>query len=123
MRELKFRAWNRKDSKMVLLDGIQGNMGFITTSGYNIWHELKYVMQYIGFEDNNGVEIYDEDIIEFYEGDTLVKGEIEWLQEECCFVARVPGEIEQHYVGLSGDEKLSCTIIGNMYENKNLLDV
>ncbi|MBK5239874.1 MAG: hypothetical protein JJD95_01500 [Clostridium sp.] len=84
--------------------------------------QIYEVMQYIGFKDNEGVEIYDEDIIEFYEGDMLVKGEVEWLQEDCRFVVRVSSEEEQHYLGLSGDEKLSCTVIGNMYESKGLLE-
>lgn len=118
MREIKFRAWNVVD-KTMYSDVINNCKDEFTMV---LKHPQIYkVTQYIGFNDNEGVEIYDEDIIEFYEGDLLVKGEVEWLQEECKFIARVSNETEQHYVGLSGDGKLSCTIIGNIYENKDLL--
>jgi len=120
MRDIKFRAWN-KVNKIMYNDAINNCLDEFSMV---IKHPQIYeVMQYIGFKDNEGVEIYDEDIAEFYEGDTLVKAEIEWLQEECRFVARVSNKTEQYYLGLDGDEKLSCVVIGNMYENKGLLEI
>ena len=80
------------------------------------------VGQYIGLKDNKGVEIYDEDIIEFYDGNELVRGEVEWLQEGCMFVVRVSNETGQHYLELCGDEKFNCNVIGNIYDNKVLLE-
>ena len=120
MRKIKFRTWNKVDKTMYnnAINNCKDNFDMV------LKHPQIYeVMQYIGLKDNEGVEIYDEDIIEFYEGDILVKGEIEWLQEECRFIVRVPSETEQHYAGLYGDEKLSCIVIGNMYENKGLLEI
>ena len=59
MREIKFRAWNKKDKSMHF--DVQGGYGFDELIDSDI-HEL---MQYIGLKDKDGdKEIYECDIID-----------------------------------------------------------
>jgi len=119
MREIRFRAWN-KVKKIMITDVINNCINSFETV---LKHSQIYeVTQYIGLKDNEYVEIYDEDIIEFFEVNRFVRGEVEWLQEDCRFVVRVADEYGQHYTELYGDENFDCTVIGNMYENKDLLE-
>ena len=137
---IKFRAWDKEKQRMlpvtlmnynewwvscepVLEDKVNSGEYGERNSFSNEKTDRHILMQYIGITDDNGIEIYDKDIIEFYEENMLLKGEVEWLQEGCRFVVRVSNEEGQYYLGLSGSEKLKCNIIGNTYENKSLLGI
>ena len=110
MREIKFRAWDRKEKELVgdpqateiLLNWKIGR--YKVSKHYN---DKDFVfMQYTGLKDCNGVEIYEGDIMqhpEFDEGDTFV---VIW---------------DNYYGCCSGHglykEWISCEIIGNIYES------
>ena len=60
MREIKFRAWNR-DTKEMIYD-----------LGYNKDAPKQFIwMQYTGMKDQEGIRIYEDDIIEFYNADEV----------------------------------------------------
>jgi uncharacterized phage protein (TIGR01671 family) len=115
MREIKFRAWNIKLSKMWDMDGL----------GYNMFDNIKNdelissqgickLMQYTGFKDKNKKEIYKSDLVKI---DGLVC-EVEWYGG-AWVVHYFMGE---RYTYLSHFDETDIEVIGNTYQNKELLD-
>ena len=128
MREYKFRAWDETEKHMYNWENLfNQNLKNIFTipeqCGYNI-------MQYTGLHDKNGKEIYEGDIIEFsydmFVGnfDTFIaKGKI--VFEDGAFYV----EIFENERTTEGEAYLlysinldTIEVIGNIYENKELLN-
>ena len=126
MRELKFRAWNKKKKQMSNsfalqnLDAIEyDGDGFLDGGcfdGLNDSWEDYEIMQYTGLKDKNGKEIY--------EGDIIKSGH--WLDKR----RKINGEIKYERGGfildfvdieiiLSIMESNEIEVIGNIYENPN----
>ena len=111
-REIKFRAWNGGQPKAIL------EWNFILKLPMNeIFGEMKpeklVLMQYTGLKDKNGKEIYENDLI--MQQDYKKPLEIYFCEHCTGFRARLNGYGNNEII------KDDCEIIGNIYENPNLL--
>jgi uncharacterized phage protein (TIGR01671 family) len=123
MREVKFRAWNKKAQDMgdwkVLQDfpvhlswlhwGFKGDENII-------------LMQYTGLKDKNGREIYEGDVVTCrmsYECKSLPHmGEIVYMEQFGAFATKnLSGSTLLHNHMLNTFE-----VIGNIYENPELVE-
>jgi hypothetical protein len=106
-REIKFRAWD--GSQMIypstnLLSGLRS---------CDILQRFENVMQYTGLKDNNGVEIYEGDLVQHIDWDYPF--EIIFNNKKARFVCKMKTaltkSIDNEYLG----------VVGNIYENKELI--
>ena len=128
MREYKFRAWDETEKHMYNWGNlINQNLKNIFT----ITEQCGYIlMQYTGLHDENGKEIYEGDIIEFsydmFVGnfDTFAaKGKVV-LEEGAFYVEVFENERttkDEAYL-LYSINLDTIEVIGNIYENKELLN-
>lgn len=123
MREIKFRGMSKDSGKW--LYGCLSMIGRYTTvmdKGVGEIVDAKTVGQYTGLEDSKGVEIYEGDILDF----ELLRGKksrgcVEYSNEGARYV--VPFQREKYERPLSWVCALGKpVIIGNIYENHELLE-
>jgi len=126
MREIKFRAWDKKKKLMIykpsLIAWDKNGQAFmdITEEGDEIeglWIDI--VMQYTGLRDKNGKEIYECDIVDV-QLDWDCNGEVVFREGE--YRVKLDSKHERRYDSLSLLLANSIEIIGNIYENKELIE-
>ena len=137
MREIKFRAWDKRSKEMLDLTGYKmvgknniqlfyydedGCRTTCTTLLENI--EL---IQYVGLKDKNGVEIYEGDIVKIKHFKSNYMGKVIFNKKTCGFeiwynsVVGAYGEKATHKLNFAAD--IEIEIIGNIYESPELLEV
>ena len=118
MREIKFRAWDKENEKMMKVSSLHLENKEISVKENGTFHlfRMQDLMQYTGLKDKNGKEIY--------EGDIVVLNNIE--NDNMCIVRyehssyRLEGWSLRE--DLSNVEDRFLEVVGNIYENKNLLE-
>ena len=132
MREIKFRAWDKEEKKMIGVEKLilSPNIGWTicVTCGRHIGANIqsKYIlMQFTGLKDKNGTEIYEGDIIII--GCYHLRAVIEY--EHCGFVMHhVKGSKRRKYCANSRCEpiflncNISVEVIGNIHQNPELME-
>lgn len=123
MREIKFRAWDKKEKRMYhfndyWIDNEHQSMAFMIAepqSGLYCLdfdeHDLSEPMQYTGLKDKAGKEIYEGDILQMYFRNNQKAGTpfpVAWNDKHAAFTDWWPRE--------------GVEVIGNIYENPSLLD-
>ena len=125
-REIKFRAWLKEKKEMIdnarpdffckQLNYLRGN----SAGGQDVLGvstEDIELMQYTGLKDKNNKEIY--------EGDVLSNGNDEKpykvIFENGSFRAEFEGDFEEYSFYLIDIVAQHCEIVGNIYENPELL--
>lgn len=123
MRAIKFRAWN--PNGVTTLDGVMLEWDYLKTVTFGELRDELQLMQYTGREDTNGQEVYEGDIIERIGGLNMPR-KFEVVFDERRLAWRL------HEIGnasiIDGSDSLddgpaikSVTVIGNIYENPELL--
>lgn len=120
MREIKFRAWDKLRKEMSPVDALYQPFGGafqrldVLKSGRKIEDEA-ILMQFTGLKDRDGNDIYEGDILQ--EDDEYTSDVVEWCDFECGFATR-----EWFSSRDLAKEAETLEIIGNIYENPELLD-
>lgn len=134
-REIKFRAWIKKgcESKMGEVTSINLDEDFINYIVCNEQNEIEIIglayldeyilLQYTGIKDINGKEIYEGDIVKISisEGYREYYGQVE-------YTAKIERRISEFSlpplnISLSDESIAEIEVIGNIYENPELLEV
>ncbi len=126
-REIKFRAWNIQTKRM-LKDSINLNHG--EGLDYNQAEEDFILMQFTGEKDKNKKEIYEGDILKFeFTKDNKNRGLVHyhgvvWYAKKSKWALRRKNKDKKktHIVGLGKIKLIDHEVIGNIYENPELLE-
>ena len=121
----KFRAWLKKEQKM---DNEIDHISWLEDELYCIGDGITYMvsaedlelMQSTGLRDKNGKEIFEGDILDYKGRKALVR----WHGSYASFIYRFVDEPHKRkaewkplYLAY-----MKCEIIGNIYENRELLE-
>ena len=134
MREIKFRCWDKEYEKMTCFDDedyqytpplvFRLDQVFKKDSNYDDYEDFEYnditdeieIMQYTGLHDKNGKEIYEGDIVKSFFVDTDEAG------NEIYKYYIIEVKYDEVLCSYKIDKFMNLEVIGNIYENKELLN-
>lgn len=129
MREIKFRAWDKENKRMLKVDSLCFSLNkvmceypeydnYVWETGSNF-----EVMQYTGLKDKNDKDMYEDDIVKLNTFKGLKNGKI--IFKDGCFWALVKefNTVANVLFPLHDNEGGTLfEVIGNIYENSELLE-
>ena len=118
MREIKFRAWDKLNKEMfdVEIINFQERRVYKDTVSYRKFEDIG-LMQYTGLKDLREKEIYDGDILFESFGERYYKV----VFKNGSFRAEFEGDFEEYSFDLIDVVAQGCKVVGNIYENPELL--
>ncbi len=97
-REIKFRAWDKKENRMIGWDKLRKEFDVVV----DYWERFN-LMQFTGLNDRHGKEIYEGDIILWQAPFFEKRFEVKWSDKKCGF------SIKPKYLN-------EMKVIGNVWE-------
>ena len=129
MRKIKFRAWNKQykimcydneDNTANYWDGyynsVVGTLNYILLDDGKSFYEL---MQYTGLKDKKGKEIYEGDILKI---ENIDYAKVYYDEDRMAWGLQAIGEWYLDSPLLSDSTNLDLLVVGNIYDNPELLD-
>lgn len=136
MRQIKFRYWIPRSKEMRYdFELGDGDDGYITTDDQGLVYSGDVVwMQYTGLKDVSGREIYEGDILSFYDGEEIL--EVQWREDFASFGGVITLVLDDYgpdnkityyspencvHRGMDVLSDDNVEIIGNIFESPDLL--
>ena len=126
----KFRAWDKESQTMIdvsLIDFkkrvLVGEHWKFGETNFINFDEVE-LMQSTGLKDKNGKEIFEGDILAVEADDGVIILKVSWDDEHALFVIKTKKFNEETALAeLVDDNSYPFEVIGNIYENLELLEV
>ena len=123
-REIKFRAYHKERKEIFEIASIDFEEKKAALSNgiiklLNVDFKQFELLQYTGVKDKNGKEIYEGDILFFR--DENMKYVAVW-QDTAFIIKSIEIRKYSEKMYWLDDTEICCEIVGNIYENKNLLE-
>ena len=124
MREIKFRAWDKENEKMMKVSSLylENKEISVKENGTFRLFRMQDLMQYTGVKDKNGKEIYEGDIVLVELSGTSTQYKTVVKIKEGAFIASLIDGEDYIYIFNRGFDSNDFEILGNVYENPELLE-
>lgn len=138
MREIEYRAWLKDEQKMVNVASIDFRIEEIAyveqrtiDNIQHAWYEYRdfneiELLEYTGFKDKNGKKIFDGDIVKtngyiykviYWKEEAKYHLTSDYYDSDCSF-----GDVYDVFIKSNNGEYKDLEIIGNIYENMEVLN-
>lgn len=119
MREIKYEAWHEAKKVMLRVGDKFGTTHPLDCVVYARQGQPVKLREYTGRKDCKGKDVYEGDILRQRRRNWTGKGVV--VADSGCFWFRryVGGGQEELYIAITNEE---CEVIGNIYENPELLE-
>lgn len=138
MREIKFRAYFKTDKRIYNVLALGNNGVILWDDESEVDFECQFddieLLEYTGLKDSNGVKIYEGDIVENLMKDPSGYEDFDgnWVQNipdnDPSYFGKIFFKDASFYIRYNGgfetllDRDCIVEVVGNIYENKELLD-